>query len=156
MADLQELVVETDVDEAYATQIAKDQPALLKLAGEPAIRAGHVNYVSAQVHIATGGLAVRIAFEEQLKAPIGMSVTTNIIVEQRADALTLPRTAIVTSEAGSAFFVVVSGKAQLRPVNVIEWPAARLIVTAGLSVGDAVVVDAQGLEDGQSVDVLLP
>lgn len=156
LANLQKLVVETDVDEVYATQIAEDQPARLQLAGESGIRAGHVSYVSAQVDIATGGLAVRIAFEEQLEAPIGMSVTTNIIVEQRAEALTLPRTAIVASETGSAFYVVVNGKAHLRPVSVIEWPAARLIVTAGLSEGDTVVVDAEGLKDGQSVDGVLP
>ena len=156
LADLRELVVETDIDEAYARQIVQKQPAVLQLAGEAGTHAGHVSYVSAQVDVATGGLAVRIAFDEPLKAPVGMSVTANIIVEQRAEALTLPRTAIVTGATGKGFFLVSNGKAHLRPVTVMEWPAARLIVTAGLSEGDAVVVDAEGLEDGQSVDVVLP
>jgi hypothetical protein len=36
IADLSQLVVETDVDEAYATQIRVDMPAVMQLAGETA------------------------------------------------------------------------------------------------------------------------
>jgi hypothetical protein len=35
-----------------------------------------------------------------------------------------------------AVFVVVNGVAQRRAVSVIDWPAARLIVTDGLGPGD--------------------
>jgi hypothetical protein len=38
-------------------------------------------------------------------------------------------------------------------VQVIDWPAARLIITDGLSVGDVVIADATGLVDGQAVKV---
>ena len=38
-----------------------------------------------------------------------------------------------------------------QPVTVLEWPAARLIVTTGLAEGDAVIVDSAGLEPGQAV-----
>jgi hypothetical protein len=31
---------------------------------------------------------------------------------------------------------------------VIEWPAARLIVTDGLNAGDQVIIDSTGLSDG--------
>jgi multidrug resistance efflux pump len=34
LADLSDLIVEADVDEAYATQINEGQPAVLQLAGE--------------------------------------------------------------------------------------------------------------------------
>lgn len=156
LADLHELVVETDVDESYARQIAQGQPAVLQLAGETSTHAGHVNFVSTRVDIATGGLAVRIAFDEPLTAPVGMTVTTNIVVEQRAAALTLPRSAIVAGEAGTGFFVAEGGKAHLRPVTVVDWPAARLIVTTGLSEGEMVIIDATGLDDGEPVDVALP
>jgi RND family efflux transporter MFP subunit len=43
LADLSDLVVEADVDEAYARQIAPDQPAVLQLAGETATHPGHVS-----------------------------------------------------------------------------------------------------------------
>ena len=156
LADLSELVVETDVDETYARQIVEDQPAVLQLAGESGTHAGHVSFVSTRVDVDTGGLAVRIAFDEPLVAPVGMTATTNIVVDQREAALTLPRTAIVTGEAGTGFFSVEDGKTHLRPVTVLDWPAARLIVTAGLSEGDVVVADAAGLDEGTPVSVVLP
>ena len=71
-------------------------------------------------------------------------------MEQRDAALTVPRTALGN---GDAVFVVVDGVAQLNPVTVVEWPAARLIATAGLDPGNAVIVDATGISDGQLVDV---
>ena len=40
----------------------------------------------------------------------------------------------------------------LRPA-VIDWPAARLIVTEGLEAGDVVIADATGLVEGQAVSV---
>jgi membrane fusion protein (multidrug efflux system) len=34
---------------------------------------------------------------------------------------------------------------------VVEWPAARLIVTAGLAQGDTFITEATGIADGQAV-----
>ena len=42
---------------------------------------------------------------------------------------------------------------QRRAVQVIDWPAARLIVTEGLVAGDVVIADATGIADGQAVKV---
>jgi len=153
LADLTELVVEADVDEAYATQIAVDLPAIVQLAGETTTREGHVSFVSNRVDEATGGLAIKIAFDSPVSAPIGLTVATNIIVEQREAALTVPRTALLN---GDAVFVVSDDVAELRPVTVVDWPAARLIVTGGLEVGEAVIVDATGISDGQTVAVDQP
>jgi len=41
-------------------------------------------------------------------------------------------------------------------VTVIDWPAARLIVTGGLEPGDMLIIDAAGLSDGQAVRVAVP
>ncbi len=51
---------------------------------------------------------------------------------------------------------VTDGIAIRRPVSVIDWPAARLIVTDGLEPGDVLVLDAAGVTDGQAVRVLVP
>jgi hypothetical protein len=109
--------------------------------------------VSNRVDEATGGLAIKISFDAPVAAPVGLTVTTNIIVDQRDAALTVPRTALVN---GDAVFVVADGVAQLHPVTVVEWPAARLIATAGLEEGNAVIVDATGISDGQPVAVDKP
>lgn len=153
LADLSDLIVEADVDEAYATQIAVDQPAVLQLAGETGTHKGHVSFVSNRVDEATGGLAIEIRFDTPASAPIGLTVTTNVIVENQEAALTVPRAAMLN---GDAVFVVVDDVAQLRDVTVVDWPAARLIVTAGLAEGDVVITDATGIADGQAVTLEQP
>ncbi|MDO9525499.1 MAG: efflux RND transporter periplasmic adaptor subunit, partial [Gemmobacter sp.] len=153
VADLGQLVVETDVDESYARQIKVGQPAALQLSGDTAVLDGHVSFVSQRVDETTGGLAIKLTPDAPLTAPIGLTVTANITVDDRASAITVPRAAIVRNISGDGVLVVTDGKAQLRPVQVIDWPAARLIVTDGLAAGDVVISDAVGLADGQTVKV---
>lgn len=156
LTDLNDLVVEADVDEGYATQIAVNQPAVLQLAGETRSRDGHVSFVSTRVDEATGGLTVRITFDTGTVAPIGLTVATNIIVDQQDAALTVPRTAMLTGPDGTAVFVIRDGVAQQQPVTVVDWPAARLIVTQGLTAGEVVITDADGIVAGQTVAADLP
>jgi RND family efflux transporter MFP subunit len=151
IADLTGLVVETDVDEAYATQIRIGLPAVLQFAGEASVRPGQVRFVSQRIDAATGGLAVQLEFAEAVSAPIGLTVTANIIVDQQEAAFTVPRAAIVSTDAGTGVFVVADGMAQSRAVTVIDWPAARLVVTDGLIEGDTVITDAAGISNGQIV-----
>jgi RND family efflux transporter MFP subunit len=153
IADLDQLIVETDVDETYATQVQTGQPAALQLSGEDTVHAGHVSFVSQRVDSDTGGLAVKLTPDAALTAPIGLTVTANITVDDRAAAITIPRAAIVTDPAGTGVLLVTDGKATRRVVRVIDWPADRLIVTEGLSVGDMVISDATDLADGQTVEV---
>lgn len=153
IADLRQLVVETDVDEAYATQVRTGLTAVLQLTGEATQRPGRVSFVSQRVDAATGGLAVKLSFDEPVSAPIGLTVTTNIIVDSREAAITVPRAAMPTD---TSVFVMVEGIARTRPVSVIDWPAERLIVTDGLAVGDVLILDATGLSDGQTVRVAAP
>jgi len=156
LADLSQLEVETDVDEDYATQIRLDQHAVLQLAGETTLRDGRVSEVSHRVDAATGGLAVTLAFDAPVTAPIGLTVTANIIVDSRDAAMTLPRAAIVTDTEGTSVFVVADGIARRRNVQVIDWPAARLIVTEGLAPGDIVILDPTDISAGQLVSVAQP
>lgn len=156
LADLTGLVVETDVDESYATQIAKGQKAVLQLAGENTPRMGQVETVSARVDVATGGLGVTLGFAQQVSAPVGLTVTANIVVEEQPAALTVPRTALVTVDGQRGVFVAESGQARFAPVQVVDWPAERLLVITGLAVGDALIADGTGLTDGQAVRVGTP
>jgi RND family efflux transporter MFP subunit len=153
LADLSELVVEADVDEAYATQIAVGQKALLQLSGQTATHEGHVSFVSNRVDETTGGLGIKVRFNTSVAAPVGLTVATNIIVDERDAALTVPRTALVN---GNEVFVVVDSVAQLRPVTAMDWPAARLITTEGLAEGDIVIVDPTGITNGVDVVVETP
>ena len=151
LGDLNELVVETNVDESYATQIRTGMPAVLQLTGDHRKRDGNVSFVAPVVDADTGGLAVKIAFAEPQSAPIGLTVTANIIVDQRDAAISTPRTALASAGAEQSVFVIDGGKAKRVPVTVIDWPADRLIVTDGLRPGDSLITDAEGLADGQTV-----
>lgn len=151
LADLDDLIVETDVDEAYASQIVVGQPVTLRLSGETETRTGHIRTVAGRVDITTGGLAVEIGFDAPISAPVGLTVTANIIVDQQDAALTVPRTALVRNNGDAAVFLAHDGVARRQSVRVIDWPAARLIVTNGLSPGDPVIIDATGLSDGQPI-----
>ena len=153
IVDLGALVVEADVDESYAMQIRTGQPAALQLSGQDVVRAGHVSFVAQRVDEDTGGLVIRLTPDAALSAPIGLTVTANITVDDRASAITVPRAAIIRDPAGDAVLVVMDGKTQRREVRVIDWPAARLIVTEGLARGDVVIADATGLSDAQPIKV---
>lgn len=151
LADTSTLLVETDVDEAYAPRIALGQEAALQLVGSRETLGASVVFVSPRVDLQTGGLAVKLAPDVALQAPIGLTVTANIVVS-RQEALTVPRTAL----QGDSVFRLIDGRAVLTPVKVTDWPAARLIVTEGLAAGDVVITDSTGLTDGAAVVVERP
>lgn len=151
LGDLSELVVETDVDESYATQIRTGMAAVLQLTGDDRKLDGKVSFVAPVVNADTGGLAVKIAFAEPQAAPVGLTVTANIIVDRRDAAISAPRAALVTAGAEHFVFVLYGETAKRVPVAVIDWPADRLIVTHGLRSGDLLIADADNLADGQTV-----
>jgi RND family efflux transporter MFP subunit len=154
LGDLSELVVETDVDESYATQIRTGMPALLQLTGDDRTLDGRVSFVAPVVDADTGGLAVKIAFAKPQSAPVGLTVTANIIVDRRDAAISAPRAALVPDGAERSVFVLEGEKAKRVPVQVIDWPADRLIVTDGLHAGDRLITDASNLADGQTVKIM--
>ena len=150
---MSQLIVDTNVDETYATQIAIGQPAVLQFVGETRTQTGKVIFVSPQVDVATGGLEVKIAFDTPQAVPVGLTVTANVIVDKQAAAISAPRTAIVTDATSSAVFLVKAGVARRQAVTVVDWPADRLAVTSGLAAGDVLILDPTGLKDGQAVTV---
>ena len=154
LADLGQLVVETDVDEAYAVQISVGQPVLLQIVGEAEMRTGKVSFVAPRVSEVSSALAVKLAFDKPVVAPVGLTVTANITVDRQFAAISVPRAAVVTVEGEDSVFVLSGDVVQRRKVVVVPWPASRLMVTDGLASGEKVIVDATALVDGQSVTVV--
>jgi RND family efflux transporter MFP subunit len=156
IVDMGHLVVEAVVDETHALELRTGLAATMRPTGSSEVLTGRVSRVAREVDAATGGLAITLTPDTALVAPIGLTVTANIVIEDRAEAITLPRAAVVTDEVGTAVFVLEGDVAARRGITVIEWPAARLIVTEGLSLGDPVITDATGLTDGAAVAVVVP
>jgi RND family efflux transporter MFP subunit len=153
VADLGQMVVETDVDETYATRVTPGLAAVLRLTGGIEKLDGSVSSVAPKVDAATGGLAVKIAFDAPVSAPVGLTVTANIIVDQKDAAISVPRAAVVSDVTGSVVYIAVAGIAERRAVTVVDWPADRLEVTSGLKAGDVVITDATGVSDATAIDV---
>lgn len=153
VADLGRLVVETDVDEGYAALITPSLVAVLQLKADTTKHDGSVSFVAAQVDAATGGLAVKIAFDDPVVAPVGLTVTANIIVDRLDAAIAVPHAAVVVDAAGAIVFVAVAGVAVERTVSIVDWPADRVQITQGLGAGDLVITDATGVSDGLAIIV---
>lgn len=151
IANLDDLEVETDVDELYSSRIRSGLKALLKPVGDTVPQNGSVVFASPTVDPDTGGRAIRIAFDEAVDLPVGLTINANIIVSQTEVALTIPRGAIVTEGTESHVFVIENGKAVARMIDFSDWPAERIIVTAGLDAGELVILDPTTVEPGQSV-----
>lgn len=153
LADTSQLIVETNVDETYATQIRTGQPAVLQFVGETQTRTGRVIFVAPQVDVATGGLEVKIAFDTPQAVPVGLTVAANIIVDQQSTAISAPRAAILREPGGAVVFLVRDGAARRQAVTVTDWPADRLEVLSGLRAGDVLILDPSRVKEGQPVTV---
>lgn len=151
IADLAQLVVETDVDELYSAHVSVGLPALLKAVGETVSRPGSVVFTSPRVDAATGGRAIRLGFEDPVTLPVGLTVAVNIIVSEEPEALTVPRGAIVSAGTASRVFLLENGLVVEQPVTIRDWPAERIIVSEGLSPGDAVILDPAAVTPGAAV-----
>ena len=141
-ADTTTLYGETSVDELYASEVQRGLRAQARPAGHVDIIQGEVIYVSPRVDASTGGRLVRVALPGagEMNLPVGLTVMINIVVEEKSEAITIPRSALVAGDS-PAVYVMVDGKAELRPVQYVDWPSDRLIVLDGLEPGDALIVD---------------
>jgi membrane fusion protein (multidrug efflux system) len=85
----------------------------------------------------------------------GMFSRVAIVFERRADALTIPRIALLDTDGASNVFVVAGGKAEQRAIKTGLSNAGKVEVTEGLKGGEQVVIVGQnGLKDGNPVRVV--
>jgi membrane fusion protein, multidrug efflux system len=151
VADLSQLLVETDVDELYSARIKQGLKALLKPVGDTVPQHGTVVFAAPTVDPSTGGRAIKIAFDQPVDLPVGLTVNANIIVAQTDAALAIPRGAVLTEDTQSHVLLVQDGLAVAREIEFSDWPADRVIVNQGLAIGDQVILDPTSVTPGQSV-----
>jgi RND family efflux transporter MFP subunit len=84
----------------------------------------------------------------------GMFARGSVVVRESRGAVIVPKDALVEREGRLLAFVVVGGKAQRRQVETGITDAERAEVLSGVKPGESVVVvGAQGLKDGDTVQV---
>jgi membrane fusion protein (multidrug efflux system) len=85
----------------------------------------------------------------------GMFARVGIVFERRAEALTIPRVALLDTDGSANVFIVHNGKAEHRALKTGLSNAGRVEVLDGLSGAEQVVVVGQtGLKDGNPVRVV--
>lgn len=149
VADLSELLVETNVDELYSSRISNGLDVLLRPAGNTVAQEGTIVFTSPTVDTTTGGRAIKIAFDTPVDLPVGLTVSANIIVSEIDSAISVPRGAIVTAGTQSHLLLLEDGVVREQEINFADWPAERVMVTDGIEPGDVVVLDPTNVIPGQ-------
>ena len=116
---------------------------------------GRVDRVAPVVDAGSGTFRVICAFEGGGLLQPGMFGRISIAYDQRANALTVPRIALLDGEGDPAVFVVREGKAARVPVKLGYVDGQWVEVREGLKAGDQVVVAGKAaLREGSVVQVV--
>lgn len=153
LADLTRPEISAEVDEIYAAEVRPGGRALVSLPGTPRPLSARVVHVEPLVDPATGAREARLELlEAPVEAPAGLTVTINLIVDERAAALSIPRSAVLQSERGARVRLVDGDDiVRERPVRIIEWPAESVIVEAGLRAGERILAVPGAAAPGERV-----
>lgn len=116
---------------------------------------GKVGRVSPVVDAGSGTFRVTAIFEGIGQLKPGMFGRVDIVFDQRPNALTIPRDALLEGDGETSVFAVRDGKAVRVPVQVGFITGSYAEIRAGLAEGDGVVtVGKVTLRDGATVEVV--
>ena len=155
LADLDRPEVSAEVDELYAAEVKPGARAVVSLPGTPRPLPATVLHIAPLVDPATGAREVRLQLlEVPDEAPEGLTVTVNLIVDERQAALSIPRSAILQSgEAAHVRVVGDDGIVRDRRLRIIDWPAETVIVEQGLRPGERILAAPDAAGPGERVRV---
>ncbi len=145
------LRISADVDEEDMPRVRVGQRVLIRSDAFPDRGfEGRVSEITPRGDTVARSYRVRIALDREAPLPIGMSTETNIVIEQRDNALLLPISAL----AGDAVWVYSQGRVRRRVLRLGVRGPERVEVLARLA-DDELVVDAppESLREGQPVRV---
>lgn len=152
-ADLSAPQVTVEVDEIYAAEIRPGMEATISLPGEAQTLEARVAHIEPRVNPATGARNVRLSLvDKALDVPSGLTVTVNLIIEQRERAISVPRSALILSSDGARARVIgPDGLVAERRIAFIDWPAEEVIVTSGLAAGEQLLANPNAAQPGTKV-----
>ena len=156
IVDISRLEATLNVPERELETLKAGLPVTLQVDALPSRNfTGSVDRVSPVVDSGSGTFRVICAFDGGGLLQPGMFGRMQIDYDKRADALVVPRIAMLDDEGDPAVFAVRSGKAVRVPVKLGYVDGAWAEVRSGLRLGDQVVVAGKtALRDGSLVQVL--
>ena len=116
---------------------------------------GKVDRISPVVDAGSGTFRVVCAFDNAPALRPGMFGRIEVVYDQRQDALTVPRIALLEDEGEPAVYVVRGKKAQRVPVQLGYTNGELAEIRSGLKQGDRVVTAGKvAIRDGSEVQVI--
>jgi multidrug resistance efflux pump len=154
--DPSRLVVYAEFPVRQANRISKGNTVRVLSSAAPAPTTGTVVLVAPTVDSAAGTVRVKVAVDPRPGFRPGLFVTLRIVVEQREDALTVPKRAVLhDDETGAYLFVVRDGKAARVGIRTGYETEEAIEVAEGIAEQDEVVVDGQDtLTPDATVEIL--
>ena len=119
---------------------------------------GKIDRVAPAVDVGSGTFRVTSVFDGQQDLRAGMFGRIEVVYDERPNALTIPRTALLDDENEAAVFVVRDGKVARRVVLETGFMNGEYVeVVSGLKPGDRVVTAGKvAIRDGSQVQVIVP
>jgi len=147
-----ELEIEAEADEYYADAVQPGQIARINPAGSADIFEAVVSRISPRIDPATGGRIVRLETEAAADSILpGRTINASIIVEHMDNVISVPRNAVRLVGGNFEVLTVTNGRVGIIPVEILDWPGNRVIVTAGLSGEETVIITPANLVQGEDV-----
>jgi membrane fusion protein (multidrug efflux system) len=118
---------------------------------------GRIDRISPVVDSGSGTFRVVCAFDNAPELRPGMFGRIEVVYDQRENALTVPRIALLEDEGEPAVYVVKGNKAQKVPVQLGYSTGELAEVLSGLQEGDQVVTAGKvAIRDGSEVQIIVP
>lgn len=138
VVDLSRLEVELEAPETYADDLGIGMSADVRIGSSQA--PGRISAISPEV--VASRVRVRVAFEGAQPEGLRQNqrVNARILIDERADALMLPRGPFVEAQGGRTAWVVEDGVAVRRPIRLGAASVTHVEVLEGLAAGETVVI----------------
>ena len=109
-----------------------------------------------QIDIATGTLRLKAQFENEDDALFpNQFVNVRLRVRTLEGAVTIPADAVQYGAQGTYVYMIIHGKATVRPISLGPTSGGRIAVTEGLAKGDEVVLEGlDRLREGREVTIV--
>lgn len=153
------LRVHTWISEKDVAFIRAGAPAEVNISGIPGqVFQARIEWVGVNADPATGNFPVKLILQQDSDSiRPGMTATAVIQGLERRAVILLPEQALVDRDRRRVVFVVENGRARMREPQLVAGLGDQLLVLAGLSAGEQLVVSGQHqLVDGKAVQIGSP
>lgn len=157
VTDRDPLVARIFVPEKDLAELSEGMAVRLGLESRPELAlAGKIRQISPVVDVATGTVKVTVeAVAPPREVRPGSFVTVSIVREEHANAVLVPKLAVLRELQAAHVFVEKDGKAARREVKLGLEEGDKIEIASGLAAGERIITAGQGsLKDGAAVKVI--